>query len=82
MNTLYFKKAALTAILLYFSVASLAQSNNLLIKGKILNSNNALAFEDISAIGELSVVNASTLIAPESNGDFKFQHYIDRAGYF
>ncbi|MGB4771986.1 MAG: TlpA disulfide reductase family protein [Chitinophagaceae bacterium] len=82
MNTLYFKKAALTAILLYFSAACLAQSNNLLIRGKILNSDNALAFEDISAIGELSVVNASTLIAPESNGDFKFQRYIDKAGYF
>jgi thiol-disulfide isomerase/thioredoxin len=82
MNTLFIKRCALILILLYSTIFSAAQSHNLLIKGKILNSDNALVFEDISAIGELSVVHASTLIAPESNGDFKFQHYIDRAGYF
>ena len=73
MNTLHFRKCTLIAILLYFSTGSLAQSNNLLIKGKILNSDNSLVFEDMSEIGELSVVNASTVIAPESNGDFKFR---------
>ena len=82
MNTLFIKRCALILILLYSTIFSAAQSHNLLIKGKILNSDNALVFEDISAISELSVVHASTLIAPESNGDFKFQHYIDRAGYF
>jgi thiol-disulfide isomerase/thioredoxin len=82
MNTLFIKRCSLILILLYSTIFSAAQSHNLLIKGKILNSDNALVFEDISAISELSVVHASTLIAPESNGDFKFQHYIDRAGYF
>ncbi|MFN7689130.1 MAG: TlpA family protein disulfide reductase [Sphingobacteriales bacterium] len=82
MNTLFIKRCSLILILLYSTIFSAAQSSNLFIKGKILNSDNALVFEDISAIGELSVVHASAVIAPESNGDFKFQHYITRAGYF
>lgn len=82
MNTPYVRTYTLIALFLCYSTASFAQSYNLLIKGKIVNSDNSLVFEDMSEIGELSVVNTSTVIAPESNGDFKFQYHINKAGYF
>lgn len=78
--------AAIIVLLCVFSFDVLGntpqQKHNVVIIGRFLNFDNSIVFEDISDIGELSVVSPSMLIVPDTNGVFNFRYLIDKPRYF